>query len=92
MNKYQKAFENIFPPKDWEHKFPQFISVTQTMEIRREDYATLKELVERAIPKKPKEHVPLSKAVYYRCSICNSSIGRKTSTYCAKCGQALDWS
>lgn len=53
MNRYKEAFYHIFPKKEFNYIFPQFVSITKTWEIYRKDYETLKELVERATPKKP---------------------------------------
>lgn len=52
---------------------------------------TLKEAVEKQIPKKPKDY-PLSDG---QCPSCNAVFEydwRPKSRFCQNCGQALDWS
>lgn len=55
---------------------------------------TLKEAVEKQIPKKPKIHGHREgreiNTISYTCPICNKHIGREN--FCKHCGQALDWS
>lgn len=48
----------------------------------------LYELEEKATPKLPKRN--LGKGTYYKCPICESSIGNK-SKYCKHCGQRIKW-
>lgn len=46
--------------------------------------------LEKQIPKKVKEFLPLTRA---RCPACNEIMGAHASRkYCYYCGQALDWS
>ena len=62
-------------------------------------YGTLKELVNKAIPKKPKRdrlyyncrNGECDKTFIYHCPVCNFS-SVEDMNYCPKCGQALDWS
>lgn len=53
---------------------------------------TLKEAVEKQIPKKPKIHGYREgreiNTISYTCPICNKHIGREK--FCKHCGQALD--
>lgn len=69
-------------------------------------YMAIKELVERATPKKPKEQLidnyckgipgetPNEKELNYFCPNCNELVGDEWSkyNYCPCCGQAIDWS
>ena len=70
------------------------------------DWNLLKELVEKATPKKPKEQLidnyckgipgdpPNENEPYYFCPSCNEWVGDDgfKYKYCQNCGQALDWS
>lgn len=69
----------------------------------QEDLKTIKEALEKQIPKKPTAHkveVPKIKVgngffgkgtTVYRCPCCNELISRICDC-CYKCGQAIDWS
>jgi len=47
---------------------------------------TLKETVEKQIPKKP---INREGTTYFYCPVCD---GNRLNNYCADCGQAIDWS
>ena len=76
MNKYEKAFKEIT-------RFHSEKAHQQT------SHSLLKELVERATPKK----VIKKWETDYRCPICNEMIVEHVAKvkYCEDCGQALDW-
>lgn len=54
---------------------------------------TLKEAVEKQIPKKPNIHGYREgrevNTISYTCPACNKHVSR--DAYCKECGQALDW-
>ena len=58
------------------------------------DWNLLKELVEKATPKKPKnwkaERRPNGK-VEFNCPVCNRLYTERVN-FCSSCGQAIDWS
>lgn len=65
------------------------------------DWNLLKELVEKATPKKPKEKIinvysgenPDEKEPHYYCPDCLEWVGDEwiEHKYCPRCGQAIDW-
>lgn len=65
-------------------------------------YMAIKELVDRATPKKPEEklidvycgEIPSEKELHYYCQNCNEWVGDEWFKYnfCPCCGQAIDWS
>lgn len=65
-------------------------------------YMAIKELVDRATPKKPEEklidvycgEIPSEKELHYYCQNCNEWVGDEgfKYKYCPNCGQAIDWS
>lgn len=91
MNKYQKAFENI---KNECAKYHNFDIV--------DDFETLKELVDKATPKKVKnmnDQLNFKTGDFeYRsgeCPVCGKENGCNEfneNEYCRGCGQKLDWS
>ena len=93
MNKYQEALERIFPPKYFNNIFPQFLSMTTSVSIKREDFETLQELVNKETPMKVTDiHVD-----EFYCPKCHSEISHdkynsEHPKYCEECGQRLDWS
>lgn len=54
---------------------------------------TLKEAIEKQIPKKPTDFSGRhwGKAIGGNCPNCNSAVNSKEYRYCRNCGQALDW-
>ena len=81
MNKYQEAFISI-----QDNKY---------MYGTDEQWDLLKELVDRAIPKKP-EMMRIKKYDGYNIGICECGHTIDTSlddcaNFCPNCGQALDW-
>ena len=54
------------------------------------------ECVEKQIPKKPiaREHDELRGAILFHCPTCDDDFNcnEYEETYCAECGQAIDWS
>lgn len=94
MNKYQEAFESI---SDNKYQYGT-----------DEQWELLQELVDKATPLKPqKEYVQyVVDGTYYSCPCCGYLIDKfcimqdnnykkiviKTSSYCSKCGQTIDWS
>jgi hypothetical protein len=83
MNKYQEAFANVKRAC-----IVPFLG-RKPIDICGVSLDRLKELVERATPKKPTE-------ILLRCPNCNHKVGfnyyvDKHVDYCPTCGQALDW-
>lgn len=63
----------------------------------QEDLQTIKEALEKQMPKKPieKEVVGVSMTGYKykgQCSKCSLTVSQYLGNYCHHCGQALDWS
>lgn len=85
MNKYQEALG--FVKETLNAREPNVMN--HLCANRRLDHE-LKELVERATPKKPKSE----KEIFYLCPICKEFVGDEfdKSNYCPMCGQAIDWS
>ena len=87
MNKYDKVFRRVFANLDKRSNY--------YLDDRcDDDYYTLKELVEKATPKKVivngiREGRTIN-TVSYTCPNCNNHIGR--DCFCKHCGQAMDWS
>lgn len=109
MNKYQEALENIivYPLKEECEHSPccQCENECDFYKMKLDDYDTLKELVEKATPKKPlKAHVSYNIGYddvaiddAYECPICGKRIADdymdgNRFDYCMHCGQAIDWS
>ena len=62
----------------------------------QEDLQTIKETLEKQIPKKPleKEVIGVSMRGYKykgQCPKCSATVSQCTGNYCPKCGKALDW-
>lgn len=88
MNDYQQALNNV---KDFCGR--RFECSTEKSWLY-EEIETLKELVDKATPKKPiKDSV---QDVYYltkyTCPTCGGKFTGTISDYCYHCGQKLDWS
>lgn len=63
----------------------------------QEDLQTIKEALEKQIPKKPieKEVIGVSMSGYKykgQCPKCSLTVSQFLGNYCHHCGQALDWS
>ena len=81
MNKYQKVLNNIAIP----------LATSDFIPNHKEDFEVLKELVERATPKKTKNRTTWNA----RCPSCDELFvfcEDRKRPYCQYCGQALDWS
>lgn len=74
MNKYQEAFK-------------YFVSSLHESEHESEDIKALRELCDKATPKKPL----LSINGLYGCKRCKHIV-ESVQNYCEHCGQAIDWS
>lgn len=74
MNKYQEAW----------NKLDDCSYITDYLS---EEKYVLKELVDKATPKKP----VINKDGYLACPKCHSSWAIKDYCICVTCGQALDW-
>ena len=77
-------------------KIDTVIDLAETLGISIYEYIGIKpkeEVVEKQIPKKTteREYVPNGTLVYGCCPNC-SYFTKNHFKYCAKCGQALDWS
>ncbi len=81
MNKYQEALD--FVKETLNAREPNVMN--HLCANRRLDHE-LKELVERATPKKPYD-----KGDYYICPNCSND-RCVCGKFCPKCGQAIDWS
>ena len=85
MTKLEKAREKIDSLIDISKDYSE-----DTWKDSKEALITLKEALEKQIPKKPKE-CPLADG---RCPSCNAVFDydwKPKSKYCDSCGQALDW-
>lgn len=106
MNKYQEALENIivYPLKEDCENSPccQCENQCDFYKMKLHDYYVLKELVDKATPKKV---VKISQKDYIKgsyehcCPSCSNCVGTilrdfeiEENDYCPTCGQALDWS
>jgi methionyl-tRNA synthetase len=78
MNKHEKV---IIISKRLKQQYKNNIFVNQVDEV-------LQELVERATPKKV---IYCVNSDTYECDDCGRKLS-PTSNYCARCGQAIDWS
>lgn len=63
----------------------------------QDDLQTIKEALEKQIPKKPieKEVIGVSMSGYKykgQCPKCSLTVSQFSGNYCHHCGQALDWS
>lgn len=97
MNKYQEAYERIECVEIYEYagaRFPVFEMKTDY----KSDLDVLKELVDRATPKKViftnvdiTTHADEFRIIkrWKNCPICQS---KAIGNYCQNCGQFLDWS
>lgn len=82
MNKYQEALNNLEKLEDQEWSDDKWSK-------------TLKELVDKATPKKPTTYASVNllgkKTINdFFCPHCKKSINKKK--HCSNCGQKLDWS
>lgn len=102
MNKYQKAYDYLSlyiascPFEDTEED--SHIEYGTQSHFKFEQWKTIKELVDRATPKKPliDENWEMA-GYYYVCPNCRSLLckfGKEYDYgfYCSQCGQELDWS
>lgn len=96
MNKYQEAMK-IYSCLEHEYTVGQFTPLDY-----QKARLTLKELVDRATPKKPEEKILIRKDNYrdgtniprydWWCSNCHlEHMGTNIIKFCPSCGQALDW-
>lgn len=102
MNKYQEALNAISDTLTYYMVRKDLASLPSDNEIY-EAMATLRELVERATPKKPEIKELIRKDNYrdgtniprydWWCPNCNlEHMSGNDFKYCPSCGQALDWS
>lgn len=97
MNKYQEALDHIIKC-DREDCGMSYLS-----DAYRNDLSVLRELVDKATPKKPILEYVVD-GYYYRCSKCgklilddmtaNSVSGdslKEDCSYCSRCGTKVDW-
>lgn len=85
MNKYQEALEHIIKC-DREDCGMSYLS-----DAYRNDLSVLRELIEKATPKKPMYIKTIDE---YRCKNCGFTVIRnwEKMKYCCNCGQKIDWS
>ena len=88
MNKYNEALNHIIncDRKDG--------GISYLSDAYRNDISSLRELVDRATPKKPIKDEP-SKILYvptYVCPNCGGGFSGRLAEFCYHCGQKLDWS
>lgn len=85
MNEYKKALDDL---QDYHNHYHDDVSF--------ENYKLLKELVEKATPKKVKYSYFKSQLSNYHCPNCGEAQGlyvnKRWRNFCDHCGQALDWS
>lgn len=97
MNKYQKALERIQKSKLIFHVYKgqtEGMKTPRIFDLYHGEIFTLRELVEKATPKRPKTYC--DDYSYFDCPSCGMTIGfmneREEHHYCLNCGQALSWS
>lgn len=93
MNKYQEALETIQKSKLIFHVYKgqtEGMKAPRIFDLYHGEIFTLRELVEKATPKKPKL-IKDSFEDYEKCSICGMIVNYGAN-HCEHCGQALDWS
>ena len=65
------------------------------LDVPFESYKLLKELVEKATPKKPIKETGRWDLIFYKCPTCSKNLGwsyDSKAKYCDDCGQRIDWS
>ena len=87
MNKYQESLEIV------DELAQESLNSSRYLRLH---YNALKELVEKAKPKKPDKYVLLERdslgfPTHGYCKTCGTSLLVKNN-YCGRCGQAIDWS
>ena len=91
LNKYEEALDWLLMvfSSYLRKAYPPHLS--NKLEITKNSISVIRELVERATPKKPFKYpmVSLGKIV---CPNCNKDLQYTRQNNCDDCGQALDWS
>jgi hypothetical protein len=94
MNKYQKTLDELCKTCAYSPECGDGCCDLVFRGGRCEEYNILKELVEKATPKKPNIHgfreCREVNTISFTCPICNKHIGR--DNFCEHCGQRLSWS
>ena len=93
MNKYQRAFGIIDTILQLMRGIERKDGYRPTQDEMKESMIILKELVEKATPKKPiiGEDQDVRYASIYECPNCHKMFLGTGTNYCYRCGQALDW-
>ena len=95
MNKYQEALDDLSYPDIYSPCYGDKCGATECGDCKiRRDILTLKELVDKATPKKAKPMYPPLVSTPYRCPCCGTLVRSEIEkfNYCHNCGQAIDWS
>lgn len=89
MNKYKEALLYLSTHKCNDCAFEgQLYALTE----QNKHQFILRELVEKATPKKPKKHITPYNYIEFECPNCNTVTHTNfIRPYCGECGQALDW-
>lgn len=86
MNKYQEALENVIDT------FVDLSDLEFVPYVTNEDIEALRELVDKAIPKKPIEEINSYDDIDFREHYCPNCKREVDETHCTACGQKIDWS
>lgn len=103
MNKYQEAIENIERETKQDSYYCDDIDWVRVFDENDVNIKLLKELVDKATPKKPNKltyKLLLDDGWKYECPRCKCAIGINTNafdytqeeSFCPTCSQAIDWS
>lgn len=85
MNKYQKALDYFIR---WLNPYEEDYNHDKYLEHKK----NLRELIDKATPKKP---IRFKNSIYIsnpKCPICQTIPHTGNQKYCVECGQKLDWS
>lgn len=85
MNKYQEAYSYI-------KHYCELDDDCVKWPLYQRSIKSLKELVDKATPKKPVRFIDKFYISLPKCPICRTIPHTCTQKYCDECGQALDWS
>ena len=93
MKKYQEAL-GFLKESAYENYFRQHVQTHEERVTIFKSSEYLRELVERATPKKPKNwtvgKLLLNRGIEFNCPVCNSIYNERVN-FCSNCGQAIDW-
>ena len=94
MNKYQEAVEYLTSlGYNRNNDYPEGSVGWEVVNSCNNVYNSLKELVDRATPKKVKMIIGTTfLSTHARCDSCNYEFAIWNENFCPNCGQAIDWS